>query len=592
LPACDWQDDLGHGTHVAGIIGAAANNATGVAGLGFPVELVIYKVLFASGGQGIGADSVIAQAIIDAANSGVSVISMSLGGAGYSPTLQIAINYAWQKNILVVAAAGNGGTNSLWFPGGANYAVGVGASDNNDAWVGYSNYGPQVHIAAPGVNIISTLPGGTYGYLSGTSMATPYVAGLAGLLATASPNISAAAMAMRIEQSADNANAGGGADPYLGYGRINVSSALNGTLRPATQGGITGQVINSTNGLPVSGVTISVAGQLYTSDNTGLYRFYGISAGRYTITSGGAEYPTLNQQVVVVPGADTQFSIVMGGSPAEFTGTVSDLGTPVSGAVVQAISAGLIQGTAVTGADGAYCLYVQAGTYQLVASTLYSVTTMAGPETASSGSTTAVNLALPSEGRIQGSVTLSNGLPAANGAVSVSGTTAFTTVNLDQSGNFTTIGLPADVYTVTGVLPGLTTIVTTVGVPSDSTPVIALKFPDNGSNTILAVISAQAGPANARNWSITFKNQGSSVVAGLSIGSFTLTQQGGPVCQPAIMTPFPEGVGDISPGSVVVATVTINFSSCAAAARFLVTMPFTANSESMNGRLSAGNKFQ
>src|SRR6202008_901340 len=109
----------------------------------YPLQLMVYKVLFAFGGNGLGSDSVIAQAIIDAANNCAAGISMSLGSAGYSPTLQLAINYAWQKNALVVAATGNGGSSALAFPGGANYVIGVGATDSNDAREGYSNYGRQ-----------------------------------------------------------------------------------------------------------------------------------------------------------------------------------------------------------------------------------------------------------------------------------------------------------------------------------------------------------------------------------------------------------------------------------------------------------------
>ncbi len=81
---------------------------------------------------------------------------------------------------------------------------------------------------------------------------------------------------MRIEQTADNANPESAADPYLGYGRINVSTALNGPVPASGQGGIVGQVVNSANQLPIGGVTVSVAGQAFTTDSTGLYRFYGI----------------------------------------------------------------------------------------------------------------------------------------------------------------------------------------------------------------------------------------------------------------------------------------------------------------------------
>jgi subtilisin family serine protease len=103
-PACAWQDDFGHGTHVAGIIAASANNAVGVAGLGHPLQLMIDKV---PDGQGQGDAFLISQAIIDAANKGAAVILISSGSTGYSPTIQNAINYAWQKNTLVGAADTN-----------------------------------------------------------------------------------------------------------------------------------------------------------------------------------------------------------------------------------------------------------------------------------------------------------------------------------------------------------------------------------------------------------------------------------------------------------------------------------------------------
>src|ERR1035438_9650684 len=113
---------------------------------------------------------------------------MSLGGPGYSQTMQQAMDWAWQQNVLVVAAAGNTGDNSLQYPGGGNHVLGVAATDSANARASFSTYGNWIKIAGPGVNVLSTVPtyangfGLNYGLASGTSMATPHVAAVGGLL--------------------------------------------------------------------------------------------------------------------------------------------------------------------------------------------------------------------------------------------------------------------------------------------------------------------------------------------------------------------------------------------------------------------------
>ncbi len=180
-------DDLyGHGTHVAGIAAAITNNGVGVAGVGFNSSLMNVKVLDDTGS---GYYSWIANGIIWAANNGAKVINMSLGGTSSSTTLQNAVNYAWNKGCVLVAAAGNSNTSLPSYPAYYANCIAVAATDQNDAKASWSNYGSWVDIAAPGVNIFSTLPNHSnqigilnYGSLSGTSMATPHVAGVAALV--------------------------------------------------------------------------------------------------------------------------------------------------------------------------------------------------------------------------------------------------------------------------------------------------------------------------------------------------------------------------------------------------------------------------
>ncbi|MBI2853966.1 MAG: S8 family serine peptidase [Chloroflexi bacterium] len=221
-------DDLyGHGSHVAGIAAAITNNSTGVAGVGFDSSLMNVKVLDDSGS---GYYSWISSGITWAADNGAKVINMSLGGRSGSSTLQSAVDYAWSKGVVVVAAAGNNGNSVPSYPAYYSNTIAVAATDQSDARASFSTYGSWVDVAAPGVNIFSTLPnhanaigGLNYDYLSGTSMATPHVAGLAALIWATPYGTSASAVRSRIEDNADQVS---GTGTYWQYGRINAYRAV------------------------------------------------------------------------------------------------------------------------------------------------------------------------------------------------------------------------------------------------------------------------------------------------------------------------------------------------------------------------------
>src|SRR5436190_2906545 len=173
-------DDNGHGTHVAGTITANANNGKGVAGVAFNSPLAICRALGGALGSGSTAD--VANCITWVHDQGAKVVSMSLGG-GDSTTLHNAVKYAWAGGgtggSVLVAAAGNDGDSTLEYPAAYAEVVSVAATDNKDARASFSNANSDVEIAAPGVNVLSTYDGSNSDYrtLSGTSMATPHVAG-------------------------------------------------------------------------------------------------------------------------------------------------------------------------------------------------------------------------------------------------------------------------------------------------------------------------------------------------------------------------------------------------------------------------------
>lgn len=199
----DPMDDHSHGTHVAGTIGALGDNNIGVAGVNWEVSLMPLKFMKpicasmpACGATGSTADAI--EAIVYAANNGARVINASWGGTAFSQALKDAIILADSLGVLFVAAAGNDGTNNDVTPhypsnyGGPPHnvpnVIAVAAIDHNDAKAAFTNFGPTtVHLCAPGVDILSTVPGNKYDTFSGTSMAAPHVAGTAALVMANDP---------------------------------------------------------------------------------------------------------------------------------------------------------------------------------------------------------------------------------------------------------------------------------------------------------------------------------------------------------------------------------------------------------------------
>ena len=217
----DPMDDNGHGTHVAGTIGAVGNNGVGISGVAWSALIMPLKFLDANGS---GALSNAIQAINYARVNGAKVINASWGGGGFSSALQSAITQFRNAGGIFVAAAGNESNNNVTTPAyPANYAgaISVGASTRSDTLASFSNYGTNVQIVAPGQSILSTLPGNTYGTLSGTSMATPHVAGAIALLWGQNPTRTAAQITDAVFANTDNVLRGA----ISQYGRLNVGRA-------------------------------------------------------------------------------------------------------------------------------------------------------------------------------------------------------------------------------------------------------------------------------------------------------------------------------------------------------------------------------
>jgi hypothetical protein len=230
----DTHDVLGHGTETAGTAAAIGNNAAGVAGVAWQNPIMPLVVLNSSDWATY---SDIANAIMYAADHGVRIVNISIGGTSSSSTMQTAVNYGWNKGTVVFAAAGNYSSSTPIYPAGCTNVVAVGATDSNDLLASFSNFGTYVDLTAPGVNIVTTTAGGGYGGVSGTSFSSPIAAGVAALVLSRNPSLSAQQLVTLLEQNSDDLGALG-YDPIFGWGRVNASRAVvaagGGTLPPPT----------------------------------------------------------------------------------------------------------------------------------------------------------------------------------------------------------------------------------------------------------------------------------------------------------------------------------------------------------------------
>ncbi len=234
------SDDHGHGTFCAGEADAETNNSTGVAAFAYAggassqsyfVKLMPLKMLDYTGN---GTDADLIKAINWGLQHGVNVFSMSIGGADASAALNSAAQDVWDAGAMIVAAAGNGNSTNLSYPAACPQVISVAATDSQDRFASFSNYGSWVNVAAPGVSIRSTTRGGGYGYSSGTSMACPLVAGTAAFLWAQNPTLSNSALRSTIFNTTDALPTG--QSKTIQYGRVNVKTARDAVKSPPLSG--------------------------------------------------------------------------------------------------------------------------------------------------------------------------------------------------------------------------------------------------------------------------------------------------------------------------------------------------------------------
>jgi len=297
-----YDDKNGHGTHVAGIV-AALDNEIGVIGVAPEVELYAVKVL---GNGGIGWWSDLIAGLQWCVDEGMDVANMSLGATSAPDDVKTACDSAYTAGVLLVAAAGNEYGGSVIYPAAYDSVIAVSATDDTDNLATFSSTGEEVELAAPGADIYSTYKDGGYATMSGTSMASPHVAGTAALVIAAGiVDDVRDQLQITAEDLGDS-----GKDVIYGYGLVDAENAVLGTtegdnLPPPAAGTIAGNVTDASTSSAIEGATVVVEGTNLSAitDTNGDYTITDVAEGTYTVTASADGYENASQEVTV--SADT-----------------------------------------------------------------------------------------------------------------------------------------------------------------------------------------------------------------------------------------------------------------------------------------------
>ncbi len=530
----DPMDTDGHGTHCAGTIGAVANNSIGIAGVSPTVRIMPLRFI---GNDGTG-DMAGAIAAIDWARTrGAKVMSNSWGSEGGGSGLLLeAITRARDAGILFVAAAGNGGPDGVGDNNdtGAHYpsdyslasdnVVSVASSTRIDALSAFSNFGVQsVDIAAPGSDILSTLPGNNYGVYSGTSMATPHVAGAAALAFALNPTLTPAALKSRLRESAVRLPALTG---KVASGRLNAAALLQ------MEGfKVEGRVTH--NGAGLVSVTLSGGGRTATTAADGTYALRGLAAGQHSIAAArsGYSFSPVNRTVTVGPDR----------TGIDFTATTSTVSYEISGRVTEGgVGLGNVAVTgggtsATTGSTGTYTLTgIAAGTHTVSVSRSGYTFSPASRSITVGPSATNVDFTGSRElFRVTGRITVA-GAPMSGASVSAGGTTVVTSAD----GSYALTGLTGGAFSVSAARSGyrFTPATRSVTVGPDQSAIdfaaspvyqIAGRITRNGVG--LSGVTVNAGGRTSST-----DAGGQYTLAGLDEGRYTLTpSKSGATFEPA-----------------------------------------------------------
>lgn len=265
----DPSDFLGHGTHVAGITAASSNNGKGIAGICWHCQVMNLRVGWKTpdGNGGVDMEAAV-KALTYAADNGANVINMSFGGPEFSAIFNDVLRYTYNKDVILITSAGNDGSQSSNFPASSQYVLSVAATDNSDQKAAFSNYGNNIDLAAPGVNILSLRAAGSdmYGdgqhivddkyYLaSGTSMSAPIVAGVFGLVKSLHSDWKPQEIEKIVRLITDSP----ASDFQIGYGRVNLYKTVTTSI-PDAEAALTNPYENSHQILPF-GPEIQIIGR-------------------------------------------------------------------------------------------------------------------------------------------------------------------------------------------------------------------------------------------------------------------------------------------------------------------------------------------